>query len=301
MSAVTPGYVFLNASDPITYGKLNLLGTPTVVIGTSEIVTAMISNNAVTVAKLAQATGGGFLGRTASTLGDISFVQLNDGGITWPTYGLAICKASGTTEFDLGESDLLRFRMQYNSAFPGSLACAITVSDAGTTNQDYGNGNTTWVGGSFTYNLGDGTSTALQAFQIALSGGTPRVQAPSFLATGGVGGFGYDAAFGGVGGAATQSTDKSTTVVLSKQTGQITMNAAALNAGVIVSFTLTNTFIAATDILVMNHVSGGTVGSYTLNAQCGAGSATINVRNATAGNLSEAIVIGFVLFKGSIN
>lgn len=100
-------------------------------------------------------------------------------------------------------------------------------------------------------------------------------------------------------GAVTQATNKATTVELNAKTGAITMNNAALNAATIVSFTLTNSLIAATDVLVLNHLSGGTVGSYTLNAQCGAGSATINVRNNTAGSLSEAIVIQFALIKGA--
>ena len=59
-----------------------------------------------------------------------------------------------------------------------------------------------------------------------------------------------------------------------------------------------NTTIAATDVLVLNHISGGTIGSYTLNAACGAGSAVIYVRNNTAGSLSEAIVIQFAVVKG---
>lgn len=102
------------------------------------------------------------------------------------------------------------------------------------------------------------------------------------------------------GGSVTQATDKSTTVVLSKATGEIVMNGAALNAGVVVGFTLTNTLVEATDTLVLNHVTTGTKGSYTLNAECLAGSATISVRNNTAGNLSEAIVIRFVLVKGAV-
>ena len=101
----------------------------------------------------------------------------------------------------------------------------------------------------------------------------------------------------GEGGAVTQSTSKSTGVTLDKRCGQITMNGAALNAATTVSFTMTNSTIAATDLLVLNHVSGGTAGAYLLNAQCGAGSASINVRNITAGNLSEAIVIGFAVIK----
>jgi len=109
-------------------------------------------------------------------------------------------------------------------------------------------------------------------------------------------GFGY---FAGAGGTVTQATSKSTAVTLSKASGQVTLNNAALVAGTIVSFTLTNTLIGANDTLLLNHVSGGTPGSYTLNAEPGSGSATINVRNNTAGSLSEAIVIGFNLVKGS--
>ena len=101
----------------------------------------------------------------------------------------------------------------------------------------------------------------------------------------------------GEGGVVTQATSKSTGVTLNKKCGEITMNNAALAADTTVSFTLTNSTIAATDILVLNHVSGGTAGSYLLNAQAAAGSASINVRNITAGSLSEAIVIGYAVIK----
>lgn len=111
----------------------------------------------------------------------------------------------------------------------------------------------------------------------------------------GLGALGYAT---GVGGTVTQATSKSTGVTLNKLSGEITMNNAALAAATIVSFVLTDSFIAAGDVLILNHVSGGTPGSYSLNARCGAGSATIDVRNNTAGSLSEAIVIGFALIKG---
>ena len=105
----------------------------------------------------------------------------------------------------------------------------------------------------------------------------------------------------GEGGTVTQATSKSTGVTLSKKCGQITMNAAALAADTTVSFTLTNTEVVATDIIVLNHVSGGTAGSYLLNAQAGSGSASINVRNITSGSLSEAIVIGFAIIKAVVS
>lgn len=101
------------------------------------------------------------------------------------------------------------------------------------------------------------------------------------------------------GGTVTQATSKSTGVTLNKLTGKITMNNAALAAATIVSFVLTNDKIEATDLLVLQHQAGGTPGSYTLNARAAAGSATIDVRNNTAGILSEAIEISFAVIKGA--
>jgi|GEM_PF-1328335 len=98
-------------------------------------------------------------------------------------------------------------------------------------------------------------------------------------------------------GTVTQATDKSTGVTLDRASGEITMNNAALNVDTLVSFTLTNSRIALGDVLVLNHLTGGTPGAYLLNARCAAGSAVINVRNITAGNLSEAIVIAFNVVK----
>lgn len=103
----------------------------------------------------------------------------------------------------------------------------------------------------------------------------------------------------GAGGTVTQATSKTTGVTLNRPSGEITMNNAALAAGTIVSFVFTNSVIAATDLMILNHVSGGTPGSYLLNARCGSGSATIDVRNETGGSLSEAIVLRFAIIKGA--
>ncbi len=101
----------------------------------------------------------------------------------------------------------------------------------------------------------------------------------------------------GAGGAQTQLTDKSTTVVSNTITTAITMNNAALNAATTVSFTFTNSAIAATDTVICTHQSAGTSGAYTVNAFPGAGSAVISVRNNTAGNLSESIVLRVTVIK----
>ena len=111
-----------------------------------------------------------------------------------------------------------------------------------------------------------------------------------------------DAGFGfatGSGGSVAQATSKSTGVTLSKPTGDITMNAASLAASTAVAFTLTNTLIAATDQIVVTHASGGTAGAYAITAQPAAGSATVTVRNLTAGALAEAIVLRVVVIKAA--
>jgi len=101
----------------------------------------------------------------------------------------------------------------------------------------------------------------------------------------------------GAGGGVLQATSKATTVVLNKSCGQITMDAAALAASTTVTFTMTNSVIESGDIIVMNHITGGTLGAYTTNASCGAGTANINVRNVTLGALSEAVVLRFAVIK----
>lgn len=108
------------------------------------------------------------------------------------------------------------------------------------------------------------------------------------------GGVGYAA---GAGGTVTQLTSKVTGVSLSKVCGNITTAADALAGDTTVSFILTNTAIAAGDVMIINHLSGGTIGAYTFNAQCIAGSATINLHNVTTGSLSEALTLAFVVVK----
>jgi hypothetical protein len=144
-----------------------------------------------------------------------------------------------------------------------------------------------------TVSTGTFTSPALVTPTIGAATGTSLSTTGNQVITG-TGKHGYATGSGGV---VTQLTDKTTAVTLSKSTGQITLAGTALAASTTVSFTLTNTVIEAGDILIMNHISGGTAGSYLLNAQSAAGSASINVRNISLGSLSEAIVIAFAVIK----
>ena len=106
----------------------------------------------------------------------------------------------------------------------------------------------------------------------------------------------------GAGGTVTQATSKATPFTLDKMCGQITTAADALGAATIVSATWNNSLIAATDVVIINHKlnasSLGTLGAYTFNVACLAGSATLSIRNNTASSLSEALALNFVVIKG---
>ena len=124
-----------------------------------------------------------------------------------------------------------------------------------------------------------------------------RIDSSGNVLVTGAGGLGYGT---GSGGTVTQLTSKATTVTLNKPTGQITMNNAALAAATSVAFTVSNTLVAATDCVVVNLQSGAGSGlSYIVSVVgVSAGSFVIQVRNNSAGSLSEALVLNFAIIKG---
>lgn len=102
-------------------------------------------------------------------------------------------------------------------------------------------------------------------------------------------------------GAVTQATSKSTAVTLNTSAGQITMNNASLASVTNVAFTLNNSLISTKDVLIVN-VAGGaaTAGTYNVfTSTLTAGSATIVLRNISAGSLSEAVVINYAIIHGA--
>jgi len=97
-------------------------------------------------------------------------------------------------------------------------------------------------------------------------------------------------------GTVTQATDKSTAVTLNRSAGRITMNAASLGAATNVSFTLNNSLISSNDTLILTISGGATVAAYNVWVNSlSAGSASITLRNTTAGALAEAVIINFAL------
>jgi hypothetical protein len=123
--------------------------------------------------------------------------------------------------------------------------------------------------------------------------GAGQVVVPDLRASGSLG---YTtSAFGTV----TQTTSKSTAVTLNKVTGRITMHNAALNRNSGVSFVLNNSFVAATDVVIVNIASGATVNIYTATIDAvGAGVCTIHLHNHSTGtDLSEPVELLFAIIK----
>jgi len=180
-----------------------------------------------------------------------------------------------------------------------------------------GAGNLTWTNGANGTVLGkDSTgkvefatlNSVLQAGPVDLgsqplsvSGATSAAAITSsstILANGNSSKIGYNT---GAGGTIAQGAGaKTNSVTLNRPTGIIVTDSAALAANTSVTFNLSNSVIEATDIVVVSHISGGTLGSYNFAVAPAAGNANIVIRNITAGSLSEPLTLRFIVVK-SVN
>jgi len=103
----------------------------------------------------------------------------------------------------------------------------------------------------------------------------------------------------GLGGAVTQETNKATGVTLNKVAGAITTDDAELAGGAEVSFEVTNSFVAATDVPVVAVKSGASTGTYVASVSAvAAGSFTITLSNLGS-TASEALVLNFAVIKAA--
>jgi len=102
----------------------------------------------------------------------------------------------------------------------------------------------------------------------------------------------------GVTGVVIQSPAKTSDVTLNNLSGQIVMDSNPLAASASATFTLTNSYIAAGDTVVVTMGPGGTLDAYTVAVRSVAdGAARIQVTNVSAGSLSESPVVNFAVIK----
>jgi hypothetical protein len=147
--------------------------------------------------------------------------------------------------------------------------------------------------------LGDVVANVVTTGNLAVTGTvTSNLVSINKIVTTSNAGIGYAV---GAGGTQTQTTNKTNPVTLNTIAGQITLNNQNLGAGAHAAFVLNNTAIANTDVMIINHVSGGTIGAYTFDVVCNTANASITITNQTAGALAEAPVIRFAVIKSAIS
>jgi hypothetical protein len=127
---------------------------------------------------------------------------------------------------------------------------------------------------------------------LTLATGVALAGAGAITSSGG--GIGYAT---GAGGTVTQGTSRTTGVTLNKFCGTITMFSAAQASQAAVTFTMTNSFIAATDYIDLQHIGATNGGCWNFSVVCAAGSVAITVLNVSAGSITEATPLLFVITK----
>lgn len=169
--------------------------------------------------------------------------------------------------------------------------CAVSVVTSGTNENltvDAAGSGTVTLAGTSTGNVVVGASK----LTVAPASGNLS-SAGSVLSTSATGGVGYAT---GAGGAVTQLTSRTTTVICNAPTGAITLFSAAGSATPF-SFTVTNSAVAATDVIHLSQKSG--TDKYTTQAvtAVGAGSFVVTLANAS-GTTTEQPVFNFAVVRG---
>jgi len=156
-------------------------------------------------------------------------------------------------------------------------------------------------------NLGLGTIATQNANNVAITGGSisgvsfsgtftgiTSITSLSFKATEDIG---FTA---GNGGTVTQLTSRTTGVTLNAPSGQITLVAGSISGLSSQEFTLTNSFIAATDVVLVTFGSGLTSAQYDVTVtETSAGSCKISVHNVNnSATPTDTPVLNFAVFKG---
>lgn len=126
---------------------------------------------------------------------------------------------------------------------------------------------------------------------IGVATGT-SLTATGVIASTGTAGVGYAT---GAGGTVIQFTSRTTSVTLNKTAGAITLFSAAGSATA-ATFTVTNSTVAATDVIILNQKSGTDLYDLMVTAVA-AGSFNITFRT-TGGTTTETPVFNFAIIKG---
>lgn len=288
----TSGNVGVNTSTPDTSGGKTLhvynnTNTSTA-SDNSTIRVESVNRNANLQARTSSATGSCSFqayGSAGTLLGQLIYqvsstqwqLQLSSGTTIW---------TANSTGFGIGGSPLGKFWVQNTASGllvtedVDGIALVGGYSQSGTAKA------IRFAGSSGLYLSGNGAN--VNHITLSSSG--------DLTSSGGLIGYGT-----GAGNSVTQATSKSTAVTINSVSGAITLNNAALAASTNVGFTVNNTKVASTDVIIVN-LGGGfaSVGTYNVWVDdVSTGTFRIVVRNISGGSLSEAVRINFAVIKGS--
>ena len=141
-------------------------------------------------------------------------------------------------------------------------------------------------------NISACTSTSMVLITPVLGAATgTSLTATGVIASTGTAGVGYAT---GAGGVVTQLTSRTTGVTLNKTTGAITLFSAA-GTTTAATFVVTNSTVAATDVIILNQKSGTDLYDLMVTAVA-AGSFNISFRT-TGGTTTETPVFNFAVIK----
>jgi hypothetical protein len=142
-------------------------------------------------------------------------------------------------------------------------------------------------------NISACTSTSMVMVTPVIGAATgTSLTATGVIASTGTAGVGYAT---GAGGAVTQITSRTTGVTLDKTTGSITLVSAA-GSPTLASFTVTNSTVAATDVIIINQKSGTDLYEIAITAVA-AGSFRVSFFSLV-GTTTEQPVFNFAVIKG---
>jgi hypothetical protein len=291
--------LFLASGGTLNFANGNWLATHTsgiLTVGTGDLRVTTPGTNAASVVTLSATQTLTNKTLTAPVLGAATATSLN---------GLTITSSTGTLTIANGKTVSVSNTLTFTGTDSSSVAFGTggTVAYAANNLSVFAATTSAQLRGLISDETGSGaavfaTTPTLVTPVIGAATGT-SLTVTGALKSSGTAGVGY---VSGAGGTVTQATSKSTGVTINKTAGQITLNNAALASGAAVSFTVTNSTVAGTDVVSAVHGSAGTAGAYEVDCNAiGSGSFKITVGNHSGGSLSEAIVLNFVVIKGANN
>lgn len=276
-------FQFLRAGDVAT-------GPFTASLGFDATNTLDIGTSATVLAPRTVYAGTSFVGPTGVFT---SSILLGAGPSTLTSPSAAVTQLGAVTGAGAAVAQTLQAQGSSGNSAAAALLTVAGSDQSGTTTTGGGvkirGGNGTSAGGAVEI-WTSATTTPAVAISVAADKTTTFAgSAVSSLATGGIG---YAT---GAGGVVTQLTSRTTGVTLNTVTGAITLVSAAGSATP-QTFTVTNSTVAATDVIILNQKSG-TDKNVLLVTTVAAGSFAITFYT-TGGTTTEQPVFNFAVIKG---